>query len=204
MNWSTLLPGKEKSRLSTVRAMDCSLTTSMDCPMCTVDGMLPRVPRTNSATSCTVNICSSSSKMAGNEFKSAAWGGIEEELLARAERYIYRGGAEEGVSQRQVKKRGTRLHGFEWLECSKMSTGEQCWATRIHTGLLQKITATKYPQNDTSSGKCTGAAMMFLNGAASLKTAGVRRSTESTENKHKTESERIRQKGRQITLKTKS
>lgn len=69
---SELKPGKEKSRLSTVRAMDCSLTTSMDCPMCTVDGMLPRVPRTNSATSCTVNICSSSSKMAGNEFNRAA------------------------------------------------------------------------------------------------------------------------------------
>lgn len=68
------LPGKEKSLLSTVRAMDCSLTTSMDCPMCTVDGMLPSVPRTNSATSCTVNICSSSSKMAGNEFNRAAWG----------------------------------------------------------------------------------------------------------------------------------
>lgn len=67
-------PGKEKSLLSTVRAMDCSLTTSMDCPMCTVDGMLLRVPRTNSATSCTVNICSSSSKMAGNEFNRAAWG----------------------------------------------------------------------------------------------------------------------------------
>lgn len=67
-----MAPGKEKSLLSTVRAMDCSLTTSMDCPMCTVDGMLPRVPRTNSATSCTVNICSSSSKMAGKEFSRAA------------------------------------------------------------------------------------------------------------------------------------
>lgn len=66
------LPGKEKSLLSTVRAMDCSFTTSMDCPMCTVDGMLPKVPRTNSATSCTVNMCSSSSKMAGKEFSRAA------------------------------------------------------------------------------------------------------------------------------------
>lgn len=55
-----------------MRAMDWSLTTSMDWPMCTVLGMLPRVPRTNSATSCTVNICSSSSKMAGNEFSRAA------------------------------------------------------------------------------------------------------------------------------------
>lgn len=73
------LPGKEKSLLSTVRAMDCSLTTSMDWPMCTVDGMLPRVPRTNSATSCTVNIWSSSSKIAGKEFNRAAWGGGREE-----------------------------------------------------------------------------------------------------------------------------
>lgn len=56
-----------------MRAIDCSLTTSMDCPMCTVLGMLPRVPRTNSATSCTVNICNSSSKIAGKEFSRAAW-----------------------------------------------------------------------------------------------------------------------------------
>lgn len=71
---SPVSPEKEKRRLSTVRAMDWSFTTSMDWPMCTVLGMLPRVPRTNSATSCTVNICSSSSKMAGNEFSSAACG----------------------------------------------------------------------------------------------------------------------------------
>lgn len=55
-----------------MRAMDCSLTTSIDCPMCTVLGMLPRVPLTNSATSCTVNICNSSSKIAGKEFSKAA------------------------------------------------------------------------------------------------------------------------------------
>lgn len=67
------LPEKENSRLSTVRAIDCSLTTSIDCPMCTVLGMLPRVPRTNSATSCTVNICNSSSKIAGKEFNKAAY-----------------------------------------------------------------------------------------------------------------------------------
>lgn len=66
------VPEKEKRRLSTVLAMDCSFTTSIDCPMCTVLGMLPRVPLTNSATSCTVNICSSSSKMAGKELRSAA------------------------------------------------------------------------------------------------------------------------------------
>lgn len=56
-----------------MRAIDCSLTTSMDWPMCTVLGMLPRVPLTNSATSCTVNICNSSSKIAGKEFSRAAW-----------------------------------------------------------------------------------------------------------------------------------
>lgn len=55
-----------------MRAMDWSLTTSIDCPMCTVLGMLPRVPLTNSATSCTVNICNSSSKIAGKEFSKAA------------------------------------------------------------------------------------------------------------------------------------
>ena len=53
------LPEKENRRLSTVLAMDCSFTTSIDCPMCTVLGMLPRVPLTNSDTSCTVNICRS-------------------------------------------------------------------------------------------------------------------------------------------------
>lgn len=87
------LPGKEKSLLSTVRAMDCSLTTSMDCPICTVDGMLPRVPRTNSATSCTVNICSSSSKIAGNEFNRAAWGrGGRDGGEWQSKRNTYRGG----------------------------------------------------------------------------------------------------------------
>lgn len=40
--------------------------------MCTVLGMLPRVPLTNSATSCTVNICRSSSNIAGNELRRAA------------------------------------------------------------------------------------------------------------------------------------
>lgn len=68
------LPEKENRRLSTVLAMDCSFTTSIDCPMCTVLGMLPSVPLTNSATSCTVNICSSSSKMVGKELSSAACG----------------------------------------------------------------------------------------------------------------------------------
>lgn len=68
-------PGKKKSRLSTVRAIDWSLTTSMDWPMSTVLGMLPSVPLTYSATSWTVNICSSSSKMSGKLFNSAAYGG---------------------------------------------------------------------------------------------------------------------------------
>lgn len=67
-------PGKKKRRLSTVRAMDCSLTTSMDWPMSTVLGMLPKVPLTYSATSWTVNICSSSSKISGKLFNNAAWG----------------------------------------------------------------------------------------------------------------------------------
>lgn len=67
-------PGKKKRRLSTVRAIDCSLTTSMDWPMSTVLGMLPRVPLTYSATSWTVNICSNSSKISGKLFNSAAWG----------------------------------------------------------------------------------------------------------------------------------
>lgn len=70
-----VLPGKENNLLSTVRAMDCSFTTSIDWPMCTVLGMLPKVPLTNSATSCTVNICNNSSKMAGKELSRAAWSG---------------------------------------------------------------------------------------------------------------------------------
>lgn len=71
-------PGKKNRRLSTVRAMDCSLTTSIDCPMSTVLGMLPKVPLTYSATSWTVNICSSSSNISGKLFNSVAWGGGEQ------------------------------------------------------------------------------------------------------------------------------
>lgn len=71
--WWKPIPGKENNLLSTVRAMDCSFTTSIDWPIWTVLGMLPKVPLTNSATSCTVNICRSSSKMAGKELSRAAW-----------------------------------------------------------------------------------------------------------------------------------
>lgn len=82
-NMAEVLPGKENNLLSTVRAMDCSFTTSIDWPMCTVLGMLPKVPLTNSATSCTVNICSNSSKMAGKELSRAAWCGRKEQKTKR-------------------------------------------------------------------------------------------------------------------------
>lgn len=75
-------PGKKNRRLSTVRAIDCSLTTSIDWPMSTVLGMLPRVPLTYSATSWTVNICSSSSKISGKLFNSAALRGKQKHRAA--------------------------------------------------------------------------------------------------------------------------
>lgn len=78
-------PGKKKRRLSTVRAIDCSLTTSIDWPMSTVLGMLPRVPLTYSATSWTVNICSSSSKISGKLFNSAALRGKQNTELQLVE-----------------------------------------------------------------------------------------------------------------------
>ena len=75
--------------------------------MCTVDGMLPSVPRTNSATSCTVNICSSSSKMAGNEFNRAAWGGWRR---GEGERRCHGGGRGGRRFKRKREKVGSKVN----------------------------------------------------------------------------------------------
>ena len=79
-----------------MRAIDCSLTTSMEWPMCRVEGMQPRAPRTNSHTSCTENTCRSSSKIAGKELSRAACRGEE-----RDEEEEEEGEEEEGCGQGQ-------------------------------------------------------------------------------------------------------